>query len=569
MILRNAHIRALNGFRLLASCGLLTLLSTPSLVPECSTQGTQPYLSIVSQDSFVSTGAMQVDRFGQSAVLLPNGQVLIVGGYQWRVPPDAPIGRNTCEIYDPASAVFFSTGFLNIARTEPRAFLLPTGKVVVASREAQRLELYDPSARTFRFTNASVSPVYEATALADGRVLFYGETCESCVPLTVYIYDGSADRLITGTSIGAGRAYGTATLLSNGKVLVAGGYTHNFNNGNYVQTYLSSADILDLETGKAEPTGSMVGPRVYHTATLLPNGKVLIVGGAGGGPIMTSAELYDPVAGTFTRSSSSLTVRRHLHTATLLPNGKVLIAGGDTGDGNPTASAEIYDPVTDSFSLINNMVQARAQHTATLLLDGRVLMAGGYTRIGSQTPGISGAELFVADVVPCSFRISPASQSFDTSGGVGSVSVSAPPGCSWAAKSNDSWIDISFGVVGSGEGTVRYSVAANAGMSSRTSSITIADQMLTITQAALDIKRPNIANAAIAAKNLIVTGDNFDAGALILLNGEQQKTLHDEQDPRSLVGKKVGKKIAPGQTVLLQVRNSDGILSPDFSFTRP
>lgn len=563
MIPRDNGNRAVAELRLFFCFAVFALLGSAT-----SIRVPQAFMSTAYGVTFISTGAMLADRFGQSAVLLPNGQVLIVGGYQWRVPPDAPIGRNTCELYDPTTAAFISAGSMNTARVEPKALFLPNSKILVASRD-QGAELYDLATGAFRLSSAPITPVSGAATFGDGRVVLSGATCESCAPLSLSIYDGTTDRLTVGKSIGAGRSYGTATLLTNGKVLVAGGYTYNFNNGNYTQTYLSSAELIDPATGSVDATGSMLRPRAYHTATLLSNGKVLITGGGGGGPIITSAEIYDPAIGTFGSSSSNLRVPRFLHTATSLPNGKVLIAGGDTGNGNPTATAELYDPGTDTFSLIGSMSQARAFHSATLLLDGRVLMAGGYTRIGNQTPGISSAELFVADVVPCSFTLSSASQSFDASGGSGTVTVAASEGCSWGAKSSDSWINISFGVGGSGPGTVRYSVAANTGTKSRSGSITVSNQTVTITQAAVDIRRPNITSAGIAGKNLVVTGDNFDSGAVILLNGEQQKTLHDEQDLHSLTGKKVGKRIAPGETVKLQVRNSDSALSSDFSFTRP
>ena len=80
---------------------------------------------------------------------------------------------------------------------------------------------------------------------------------------------------------------------------------------------------------------------------------------------------------------------------------------------------------------------------------------------------------------------------------------------------------------------------------------------------------PTIIGASISGKHLLVSGEAFDKGAIILMNGSSQKTLHDDANPTVLIGKKVGKRIASGQRVVLQVRNSDGLLSLEFSFTRP
>jgi hypothetical protein len=114
--------------------------------------------------------------------------------------------------------------------------------------------------------------------------------------------------------------------------------------------------------GTFTSVGDMTTARLFHTATLLPDGTVLIAGGAG-----VSAELYDPLIGRFT-TTGNMHAPRSQHTATLLPNGTVLIAGGD---GTP-ASAELYDPSTGTFSNTGSMNAPRSGHTATLLSDGHV-----------------------------------------------------------------------------------------------------------------------------------------------------------------------------------------------------
>jgi N-acetylneuraminic acid mutarotase len=167
------------------------------------------------------------------------------------------------------------------------------------------------------------------------------------------------------------RVWHTATLLPNGKVLVAGGSEGNFAN--------TSAELYDFATGHWTATSSMTTNRSYHTAALLGNGTVLVTGGQASsawysGPL-DAAELYDPAAGTWT-ITGHMANSRYAHTATVLADGRVLVTGGVTVAGE-TASCEIYDPVTGSWSQTGSLGAARYQHTATLLLNGKVLVVGG------------------------------------------------------------------------------------------------------------------------------------------------------------------------------------------------
>jgi N-acetylneuraminic acid mutarotase len=172
---------------------------------------------------------------------------------------------------------------------------------------------------------------------------------------------------VTTGSLATARFRHTATLLSSGKVLVAGGQ----NSGGY----LSSAELYNPATGSWSSTGSLHTARCLHTATLLPNGKVLVAGGFGLSNYLSSAELYNPATGSWSSTGSLGTARRD-HTATLLPNGKVLVAGGFNG-GYPS-SAELYNPATGSWSSTGSIGTPRTDHTATLLSNGKVLVAGGF-----------------------------------------------------------------------------------------------------------------------------------------------------------------------------------------------
>jgi hypothetical protein len=173
----------------------------------------------------------------------------------------------------------------------------------------------------------------------------------------------------------------TATLLPDGKVLIAGGMRGN-------QQFYKSAELYDPTTGRFQATGEMSIGRVGQIAVLLRSGKVLIAGGWVGNGGTDTAELYDPAIGKFT-SISKMTVRRGRPSATLLANGDVLLAGGEKEENESLASAEIFHEKSLSFEPAGSMHHARVSHTATLLNDGRVLITGGYA--GSVS---SSAELY-------------------------------------------------------------------------------------------------------------------------------------------------------------------------------
>jgi hypothetical protein len=194
----------------------------------------------------------------------------------------------------------------------------------------------------------------------------------------------------TGNLVTSPRYQHTATLLSNGTVLITGGLTASATTPPAIST-LASAELYDPTTLAFGATGSMTASRYSHTATLLNNGKVLVTGGAGTtGAELASVELYDPTTGVFT-ATGSMSAGRAAHTATLLSNGKVLVAGGFDSSGAPSASAELYDPTTGVFTLTGSMSTGRQAHTATLLNNGKVLVAGGSNGTSSK---LASAELY-------------------------------------------------------------------------------------------------------------------------------------------------------------------------------
>jgi N-acetylneuraminic acid mutarotase len=230
-----------------------------------------------------------------------------------------------------------ATGSMNEARDGHTATLLPNGKLLVVGGTKR---------------------------LGDGTNSTLG-TCE--------LYDPTTENWTATGSLNAAdfRAYHTATLLQNGKVLITGGFVEN------TQTILASSALYDPGTGQWTSTGALTEKRVYHTATLLNNGKVLVTGGNG-----SLCELYDPATGQWT-AGGSLNALHSQHTATLLNNGNVLIAGGAQGNG-ASATCELYDPGNNTWSLAAAMPQGHGDHTAVLLPNGIVLVVGG---IGYQASG--------------------------------------------------------------------------------------------------------------------------------------------------------------------------------------
>lgn len=231
---------------------------------------------------------------------------------------------------------------------------------------------------------------HTATLLGDGKVLVAGGFAGSAGSLaSTEIFDPATQLFAAAGNLNAPRAGHTATLLSNGKVLIAGGY-----NGNY----LASAELYDPAARRFTPTSRMVTARSGHVAVLLPNGKVLLAGGVGTGwTFLADAELYDPATNAFTATGSMLAARES-HTATLLANGNVLIAGGHKGRRAAMtiySSAEIYDAAAGKFSATGDMTRIRHKHDAVLLADGRVLIIAGADERDGR-PAYTSAEIYNA-----------------------------------------------------------------------------------------------------------------------------------------------------------------------------
>jgi len=289
-------------------------------------RATVPSLSRVG--TITPAAPMLEPRSGQTATLLPDGKVLIAGGMR----------RNqdfyrSAELYDPATGKFQPTGEMAERRVGHIAVLLRSGKVLIA-----------------------------------GGWVGYGTTDSA------ELYDPATGRFTATTKLRARRGRPCATMLANGDVLITGGDDHAGPDG-----HLASAEVFHAATLSFQATGAMHHAREAHTATLLNDGKVLIAGGKGEG-LVARAELYDPKTGSFSETGSLVT-SRYKHTAGLLPDGRVLIAGGsDQRDwsGNLN-SAEVYDPHTGKFVPTSSMNESRFKlpDEAVQLQAGKLLVAGG------------------------------------------------------------------------------------------------------------------------------------------------------------------------------------------------
>ena len=296
--------------------------------------------------TWTTTGTMNYARYGHTATLLRNGYVLIAGG---TAAEDTTVYLSSAELYGPPSGTWAATGTLNTPRAYHTGTSLPDGKVLIAGGwnggELASAEVFDPANETWTTTNAlaTARDSHTATSLANGKALVAGGFGNSGIVASAELYDPATGAWTTSGSLAAARWLHTATLLPNGQVLAAGGQGTN-------GASLSSAELYDPATGTWTNTGALNTGRAYHTATLLPSGKVLVAGGEGSGNIyLSSAELDDPATGTWT-ATGPLNIARGAHTGTLLMNGSVVVAGGMGNRGLPLSSAELFDPATGTWT---------------------------------------------------------------------------------------------------------------------------------------------------------------------------------------------------------------------------
>ena len=321
-------------------------------------------------------------RDAQTADLLPDGRLLMVGGFDGKV-------MDSAEIYDPASGKWRFTEGLKTGRSHHVEVVLTDGRVLVAGgygepeHHLKSCEMYDAFAGTWSSTGALATGrfAHAAVRLLNGKVLVMGGTGPHGNLASAEIYDPDSGMWSSTGSLHQARVFHKATLLPTGNVLVSGGKDD--------KTALNSAELYDPVAGVWRVVGSLRDSRRDHMSVLLADGRVLVAGGVSHGTYLKSAEIFDPESETWS-PTGSLNHPRGLHGGVLLPSGKVLVPGGEYGKKQYLTSVEIFEPGTGIWRYTRELHSSRARYSLNLLRDGSVLIGGGYDGDGV----IDGAELF-------------------------------------------------------------------------------------------------------------------------------------------------------------------------------
>lgn len=298
-----------------------------------------------------------LERFGHTATLLPSGDVHYIGGR----------GCNTYNAQGACSS-FVPSG----QNTTSNASVYPPQDDLTVVQRLTGAWGATPSMSVRRGN-------FTMTTLPSGKILIAGGTNGQNVLPYADLYDPVDDSLVPTARLTTARDLHTATLLINGRVLVAGGFATSPTTGTTATT-----ELYFPETGVWLPAAPLTQARDNHTATVMPDGQVIVVGGYRNGEYLGTVERYNQLTNAWTTIGGGLNTPRALHTATLLRDGRLLVTGG-VNEGGVLTSAEVMDPVTGNWTAVTPMPEALHSHGAAQLADGDVLVAGGNNGLGEVT----------------------------------------------------------------------------------------------------------------------------------------------------------------------------------------
>ncbi|TAG00462.1 MAG: hypothetical protein EAZ30_13025 [Betaproteobacteria bacterium] len=412
-----------------------------------------PLSSVERYDPFANAwsagAALATARSDHTATLLDNGRVLVVGGRS----ASSTAALNTAQLYDPTSNSWSNAGNLAAARSQHTATRLRSGKVLVIGGQHNAnvlasAEIYDPATNAWTSANslATARRLHTATAAAAGigddvfviGGLDVGTNGVAFGLFSIERYSASTNSWFTLTQrLDDARYSHTATALPDGDILVAGGISARQSGFTLVSTTLDGIERFVFVTYALSNAGQLGEARARHSATLLPSGKLMLIGGVNQSTstsYRSSIETFDPVTGDATLEPAMATARAD-HTATLIPtgaviavggrssasavttttavarsaaevsvgsasncgvrfhsaiatlaDGRVVISGGAENVSNQLVDTRIYDPTTNGCTTVAPMPSARRLHTLTLLPSGKLLAVGGFSSGFDNSP---------------------------------------------------------------------------------------------------------------------------------------------------------------------------------------
>lgn len=286
-----------------------------------------------STGKFSYTGSLQIARCGQTGTLLPGGDVLITGGNN-----DVP-HLASAELYNSSTGTWTRLPDMLAGREGHRAVLLTNGKVLIiggSNKPGIYAELYNPGTRTFERAGASPLALSGSIVvqLRDGRIFISGGVRDKQAVQYSMIYDPATNRFTRGADLGIVKYKAGAALLPDGRVIIIGGSDNRDWNGKY-----SSTEIYDPKKNTFTKGPSLRYQRfkLNNAVVTLRNGTIIVAGGN------DHIEMLRPNDTIFT-TVATMDQPYYFSTATLLPNGDILLAGGYGNDAQCKSKAWLFSP---------------------------------------------------------------------------------------------------------------------------------------------------------------------------------------------------------------------------------